>query len=46
MYEIEKIIVTAGKYAFSDKPMRNEDVDKFVEEYIMKNSQLVELIET
>lgn len=45
-YEIEKIVVTAGKYAFSDKPMRNEDVDKFVEEYIIKNSQLVELIET
>ena len=45
-YEIEKIIVTAGMYVFSNKPMRSEDVDKFVEEYIMKNSQLAELIET
>lgn len=42
-YNIEKIIVTAGKYAFSGKPMSSDDVDQFINDYIVSNAQLSEL---
>lgn len=40
---VEKIIVTAGKYIFSGKPISDKDVEKFVKDYIEPNAQLVEL---
>ena len=41
---VEKIIVTAGKYIFSGKSMTNADVDTFIKDYINPNSQLIELL--
>ena len=42
---VEKLIVTAGKYIFSGKPMTNTDIDTFIKNYINPNSQLVELLQ-
>ena len=43
-HNVEKIIVTAGKYVFSGKPMTDGDVDQFIKDYIELNTQLAELI--
>lgn len=40
---VEKIIVTAGKYVFSGKPMSDSDVETFIKDYITPNAQLSEL---
>lgn len=45
-HNVEKIIVTAGKYVFSGKPMSNGDVDQFINDYIIQNAQLSELKES
>ena len=42
---VEKIIVTAGKYVFSGKPMSDTDVDTFIKDYISSNGQLSALQE-
>lgn len=42
---VEKIIVTAGKYVFSGKPMTDMNVDTFIKDYINSNSQLVKLLQ-
>ena len=42
-YDVEKIIVTAGKYVFSGQPMSSGDVDQFISDYLDGNAQLAEL---
>lgn len=42
---VEKIMVTAGKYIFSGKPMTDADVDTFIKDYINSNNQLLELLQ-
>lgn len=42
-HNVEKIIVTAGKYVFNGQPMSSGDVDQFISDYIDGNAQLAEL---
>jgi hypothetical protein len=44
-YNVEKILVSTGRYLFNRKSMTVGEVDEFISKYIEPNSQLSELLD-